>query len=122
MTRIKPFSTGAVYKKEKNDKHQRKRSFTSLSILITVFDLITAPTPISAKSIKLVVFRLQAMYLIHYKSTYCGYPLELHQQVNAIQMGIHNICFYEENQNGKLLKHSISIIRAQLFKANDVVS
>ena len=30
------------------------------------------------------------------KSICCGYPFELHRQVNAIQMGNHNICLYKE--------------------------
>ena len=31
-----------------------------------------------------------------YKSICCGYSFELHRQVNAIQMGTLNICFYKE--------------------------
>ena len=31
-----------------------------------------------------------------YKSICCGYSFELHGQVDAIQMGIHNICLYKE--------------------------
>ena len=31
-----------------------------------------------------------------YKSICCGYSFELHQQVDAIQMGTHNICLYKE--------------------------
>ena len=31
-----------------------------------------------------------------YKSICCGYSFELHPQVDAIQMGTHNICFYKE--------------------------
>ena len=31
-----------------------------------------------------------------YKSICCGYPFELHPQVDAIQMGTHNICLYKE--------------------------
>ena len=31
-----------------------------------------------------------------YKSIHCGYLFELHQQVDAIQMGSHNICLYKE--------------------------
>ena len=30
------------------------------------------------------------------KSIYCGYSFELHRQVDAIQMGTHNICPYKE--------------------------
>ena len=29
------------------------------------------------------------------KGICCGYSFELHQQVNAIQMGTHNICLYK---------------------------
>ena len=29
------------------------------------------------------------------KSIYCGYSFELHRQVDAIQMGTHNICLYK---------------------------
>ena len=29
-----------------------------------------------------------------YKSIFCGYSFELHRQVDAIQMGTHNICHY----------------------------
>ena len=31
-----------------------------------------------------------------YKSICCGYLLELHRQVDAIQIGTHNICLYKE--------------------------
>ena len=31
-----------------------------------------------------------------YKSKCCRYSFELHQQVNAIQMGTYNICFYKK--------------------------
>ena len=31
-----------------------------------------------------------------YKSIFCGYSFELHQQVDAIQMGTHSICLYKE--------------------------
>ena len=31
-----------------------------------------------------------------YISICCVYSFELHQQVDAIQMGIHNVCFYKE--------------------------
>ena len=30
------------------------------------------------------------------KSICCGYSFELHRQVDAIQMGTHNICLYKE--------------------------
>ena len=30
-----------------------------------------------------------------YKRICCGYSFELYQQVNAIQMGTHNICLYK---------------------------
>ena len=31
-----------------------------------------------------------------YKGICCGYSFELHRQVDAIQMGTHNICLYKE--------------------------
>ena len=31
-----------------------------------------------------------------YKSIHCRYSFELHRQVDAIQMGTHNICLYNE--------------------------
>ena len=31
-----------------------------------------------------------------YESICCGYSFELHRQVDAIQMGTHNICLYKE--------------------------
>ena len=31
-----------------------------------------------------------------YKSIHCEYSFELHQQVDAIQMGTNNICLYKE--------------------------
>ena len=31
-----------------------------------------------------------------YESICCGYSFELHQEVDAIQMGTHNICLYKE--------------------------
>ena len=75
----------------------------------TVFDLITAHTPISAQSSNSVVFRLQPVYfflpLYSYKSIYCGYSFELHRLVDAIQMSTHNICIYKENQKKKSHNH-----------------
>ena len=62
---------------------------------LTVFDLITAHTPISAQSSNSVVFRLQPVTfcLLLYKGICCGYPFELHRLVDAVQMSSHNICF-----------------------------
>ena len=70
---------------------------------LTVFDLITAHTPISAQSSNSLVFRLQLLYFLSTSllGIYCGYPFELHRQVDAIQMSIHNISFYKENQKKK---------------------
>ena len=34
-----------------------------------------------------------------YKSIYCWYSFELHRQVDAIQMGTHNICFVGTHLN-----------------------
>ena len=35
-------------------------------------------------------------FVFLYKSICCGYSFELHRQVDAIQMGTHNICLYRE--------------------------
>ena len=37
-----------------------------------------------------------AFYEFLYESIGCGYSFELFQQVDAIQMGTHNICFYKD--------------------------
>ena len=39
--------------------------------------------------------------LLLYKGICCGYPFELHRLVDAIQMSIHNICFYKK-KSGKI--------------------
>ena len=44
--------------------------------------------------------------LFLYKGICCGYLFELHQLADAIQMGTHNICFYEEDQEKKCVKTS----------------
>ena len=72
----------------------------------TVFDLITAHTPIRAQSSDFVVLRLQAVYffcLLLYKGICCGYSFELHRLVDAIQMSTHNICLYKENQKNCII-------------------
>ena len=38
---------------------------------------------------------LVSFYFLH-KSIYCGYSFELHRQVNAIQIGTHNISLFKE--------------------------
>ena len=45
----------------------------------------------------LVFMRGFFFFLIFFiKTICCGYSFELHQQVDAIQMGTHNICLYKE--------------------------
>ena len=41
------------------------------------------------------VFLFVFFYFL-YKGICCGYSFELHRQVDAIQMSIHNICLYKE--------------------------
>ena len=36
------------------------------------------------------------IYISFIYSLCCGYSFELHQQVDAIQMGYHDICLYKE--------------------------
>ena len=72
----------------------------------TVFDLITAHTPISAQLSDFVVLRLQAVYffcLLIYKGICCGYSFELDRLVDAIQMNTDNICLYKENQKNCII-------------------
>ena len=75
-------------------------------LIYTVFYLITAHTPTSAQSSNFVVFRLQPVYFFVYffikayvVGTYLNcIDLSMNRLVDAIQMGIQNICFYKENQ------------------------
>ena len=83
--------------------------------LTTIFNLMTAYTPISAQSSIYIVFRLQpdcTFCLLLYKGICCGYPFELHQLVDAmhqqaIRMSTHNAGFYKENLKEK--KNNIKI-------------
>ena len=43
-----------------------------------------------------LVFMRVFFLLIFFIKTCCGYSFELHRQVDAIQMGTHNICLYKE--------------------------
>ena len=92
-------------------------------ILLTVFDLITAHTPISTvkkfhslqitASVIFFYFFIKAYVvgnfsLLLFKSICCGYSFELHRLVDAIQMRAHNICLYKENQKQSHNHHQIS--------------
>ena len=65
-----------------------------------------------------------------YKSICCGYSFELHRQVDAIQMGTHNICLYKEvdkkhtgcNQNSKELLDCACICVCVVIRSNTVYS
>ena len=39
---------------------------------------------------------MRLFFYFLYKNICCGYSFELHRQVDAIQMGTHNICLYKE--------------------------
>ena len=85
-------------------------SFWVCFVTDTVFDLITAHTPISALWSNIVVFRLQPVYfvstyLLLYKNICWGYSFELPRQVEAIQMSTYNICFYKKSRKIILHKH-----------------
>ena len=43
-----------------------------------------------------MMFTLSVLSDFLHKSICCGYSFELHRQVNAIQMGTHDICLYKE--------------------------
>ena len=67
-------------------------------ILITVFDLITAHTPISAQSSDFIVLKITGSVLfclLLYKG--------ICRLVDAIQMSTHNICIYKENQKNCII-------------------
>ena len=44
----------------------------------------------------MMLMRCVSVFSSLYKGICCGYPFELHRLVDAIQMGIHNICLYKE--------------------------
>ena len=81
-------------------------------ILYTVFDLITTHAPIMAQSSNSSDYSRCTFCLLPYKGICYGYPFELHQLVDAVQMNTNTICFYKENQEEKknTQKHCISII------------
>ena len=60
---------------------------------ITIFDLITAHTPISAqsRSFRSLHYSQCTFCLLLHKDIRCGYSFELHRLVDAIQMSIHNM-------------------------------
>ena len=43
-----------------------------------------------------LILYMRLFFYFLYKSICCGYSFELHRQVDAIQMGTHNICIYKE--------------------------
>ena len=63
-----------------------------------------------------------------YKSICCGYSFELHRQVDAIQMGTHNICLYKEadkkytgcNVKTKELLDCVLIVACVVIRSNKV--
>ena len=75
-------------------------SVIAMYIMLTIVDLITALTLVSAQSNNFGVFKFQLLYfyLLLYKSICCWYSFELPQLVEAIQMSTNNIGFYKENQ------------------------
>ena len=82
----------------------------------TIFDLITAHTPISAQSSN-SDYNQCIFCLLVYKGICFGYPFELHRLVDAIQMSTKNICFYKENQKKThTQKHHISTVLALTVK------
>ena len=44
----------------------------------------------------MMLMQCVSVFLSLYNGICCGYPFELHRLVDAIQMGIHNICRYKE--------------------------
>ena len=68
--------------------------------LNTVFNLITAHTLyVHSQAVPYFSGYGQCTFcLLLYKGICCGYPFELHQLVDAIQMSTHSICFSQESQ------------------------
>ena len=65
-------------------------------------------------------------FVFLYKRICCGYALELHRQVDAVQMGTHNICLYKEvykkytvcNLKTKKLFDCVFIAVCSVFRSN----
>ena len=66
---------------------KQENTFYHFSTKDTVFDLITARTPISAQSSNSIIFRLQPVYFmsISYKGICCGYSFD----IKAYVVGTH---------------------------------
>ena len=76
-----------------------KREYFLVIFHITVFDLITAHTPISAVNQFLSLqITVVYFYFLLYKNICCLYSFELPRLVEAIQISNNNICFHKENQ------------------------
>ena len=82
-----------------------------MTIRTTVFDLITARSPISAQSNNFLACRLQPVcFYLLYKGTCCWYSFESLRQ-EAIQRSTNNICFIRKiREKNKTKKNRISII------------
>ena len=76
------------------------------STKVTVFNLITAHTPISAQSSNFVVFRLQSMCLYLSKSICCGYTFDL-ARVNGWENGS------EQGLNPSFANHDMPCLSKQ---------
>ena len=87
---------------------------TDLIKIFIIFDLIIAHTPISAQSGNSDYIQCVFCLLV-YKGICFGYPFELHQLVDAIQMSTKNICIYTEKKNNTIShKHHLKFF-ADLF-------
>ena len=74
---------------------------------ITVFDLITAHTPISAQSGSLQITASVLFVYFFIKAYVVG--THLNCIIDAIQMSTHNICIYNENKKKLHNHHQISV-------------
>ena len=64
-------------------------------------------------------------FLSKHQNICCGYLFELHQQVDAIQMGTHNICLYKEvnkkNNDCYLRLELLDCVVCAVIKSNTVM-
>ena len=74
----------------------------SMGKLVVKYVSTNPKYPLKARSAKDCLMVLMQCFCVVfssdfiYKSICCGYLFELHRQVDAIQMGTHNICLYKE--------------------------
>ena len=82
MVKYVPSYTKFTLKKKKKKKKKKKRSAKN----------------ISNDAYQMILWGFFSSVLL-YKSICCGYSFEMHEQVDAIQMGTHYVCLYKAVDN-----------------------